>query len=98
MGAPQIGNATDLGGAIRDARLSAGLSQAELADDAKVGRQWLVGLELGDKASAPFDMVLRVLQALDLSVILKPEPPSRPYPRVPIITATEILRRYTKEP
>ena len=98
MGVPPVGNITDLGGVIRGARLSAGLSQAELADDAKVGRQWLVGLELGDKASAPFDMVLRVLQALDLSVVLKPEPPSRPSPRVQIITATEILRRYTKEP
>ena len=95
-GAPDavVAGAAELGRAVRGARVRAGISQAELAGDARVGRQWLVGLELGDKNSAPLDMVLRVLAALDLTVTLKPPEP-RPAPAGPIITATQILRRYT---
>jgi len=93
----EVGSATDLGNVIRDTRLRLGLSQAELARDAKVGRQWLVGLELGDKSSAPFDMVLRVLRVLDVSIMVKPRPAYvNARSNVPVITATEILSRYTK--
>lgn len=70
-------DAAELGSAIRDGRAEAGLTQAELAAEAGVGRQWLVELEAGDKASAPFDMVMRVLRALTLEVTLDPVVPSR---------------------
>ncbi|MDR1799725.1 MAG: helix-turn-helix domain-containing protein [Bifidobacteriaceae bacterium] len=98
-----VGDARQLGAAIRQARVQLGLSQAELATDAKVGRQWLVGLEAGDKGSAPLNMVLRVLAALGQSVVLDPgaaRPPassSRP-PVAIVITAEDILARYTLNP
>lgn len=70
MATPRIQAAAALGDLVREARLAHGLSQTQLAADAAVGRQWLVGLEAGDKASAPLDMVLRVLRALALDVTL----------------------------
>ena len=76
----------------------AGISQTELATDAKVGRQWLVAFEAGNKLSAPFDMVMRVLQMLGLEVVLNPSVPTRPgrrgQPFVP--TASEALASYEK--
>lgn len=73
-----------------------GLSQAELASEAGVGRQWPVGLEAGDKASAPLDMVLRVLCALELDVTLSGAAPKRRFgdDQPPMPTASEILARY----
>jgi HTH-type transcriptional regulator/antitoxin HipB len=91
----------ELGTAIRSARRAQGVSQAELAHDAQVGRQWLVALEAGDKASAPLDMVSRVLAELGLEVTLAPQ---RRVPRggvgaaQPIILASEIIARHTKTP
>lgn len=93
-----VGNASALGAAVREARLLAGVSQTELAADAKVGRQWLVALEAGSKPSAPFDMVMRVLQVLELEVALDPSTPRRSglqgQPFVP--KASEVLSRYEK--
>ncbi len=68
MATPRIHAAAALGDLGREARLAQGLSQTELAADAAVGRQWLVGSEAGDKASAPLDMVLCVLHALALAL------------------------------
>lgn len=65
-------SAVELGRIVRDAREQQGLTQVGLARAASVGRQWLVGLELGDKESAPLDMILRVLAVLDLEVTLVP--------------------------
>ncbi|MFT4217470.1 MAG: helix-turn-helix domain-containing protein [Micropruina sp.] len=91
-----VRNAAELGAAVRAARLQAGLSQVDLAAEARIGRQWLVEFEAGGKLSAPFNMVMRVLQALELEVVLDPtitrrsadRPDERP-------AATEILARYT---
>lgn len=90
------GDARQVGSIIRGARLREGLSQSELASDAGVGRQWLVGLEAGDKASAPLDMVLRVLRALELDVTLSGAAPERRFgdDQPPMPTASEILARY----
>ena len=41
-----------------------------MAELANVGRQWLNSFEMGEKASAPLDMVMRVIAALDVAVVL----------------------------
>lgn len=71
-------SAYELGKAIRAGREARGLTQGQLAAQAEVGRQWLVGFELGDKRSAPLDMVLRLLTVLDLEVTLVPRRPRPP--------------------
>lgn len=93
-----MGSTAELGAAVRQARADQGLSQAELAADAHVGRQWLVGLEAGDKLSAPLDMVLRVLRELGLTVTLDPTLSTPPDDDRPVITATQILQRYGGRP
>ena len=92
-----VRDAGELGTAVRNARLLAEISQGELAADAKVGRQWLVAFEAGDKLSAPFDMVMRVLRVLELDVILDPTIPARPGRGQPFVPkATDVLARYEK--
>jgi len=61
----------DLGLVIRDRRRKLGLSQADLAHKAGVGRQWLVAVEHG-KARAALGLVLRTLATLDLSISVDP--------------------------
>lgn len=97
MATVRVRDASELGSAVRDARIQASLSQAELAAEAQVGRQWLVEFEAGDKLSAPFDMVMRLLRALALEVTLDPavlrrraSPTSKGAP-----TASEVLARHT---
>ena len=83
---------------MRDARTRLGMSQVELAAEARVGRQWLVEFEAGDKLSAPFDMVMRLLVALGLDVTLDSTVPvraRRPESFTP--KASEILARYAPQ-
>ncbi len=98
MATTTVKDAARLGDAVRKARAEAGMTQAELASDAGVGRQWLVAFEAGDKISAPFDMVMRVLRVLELEVTLDPSMPKRPGRKdqqfVP--NASEVLARYEK--
>ncbi|MDR1078701.1 MAG: helix-turn-helix domain-containing protein [Propionibacteriaceae bacterium] len=93
-----VRGASDLGDAIRTARIAQGLSQAELAQDAQVGRQWLVGLEAGDKSSARLDMVLRLLRELRLPVLLDaaPEPDRSPATILTLVRADDIIARHTE--
>lgn len=63
---------TELGSLVRLARMADEVSQVALAEAARVGRQWLVAFEAGDKESAPLDMVMRVLAELGISVTLTP--------------------------
>lgn len=66
----------DLGPALREIRLADQMTQGALATAADVGRQWLNAFELGEKPSAPLDMVMRVIAALDTRVTLtRPAPP-----------------------
>lgn len=91
-----VRDAVELGAAVRAARLRAGLSQVELAAEAQVGRQWLVEFEAGDKLSAPFDMVLRVLRVLELEVLIDPTVVRRAATTTAgRPTASEVLDRYT---
>lgn len=66
----QVSRPDDIGPALREARLAEGLTQAALAELATVGRQWLNSFEMGGKVSAPLDMVMRVIAALDVAVVL----------------------------
>lgn len=72
----QVSRPDDLGPALREARLADGLTQAALAELAHVGRQWLNSFEMGEKVSAPLNMVMRVVAALDVSVVLSRPPMS----------------------
>lgn len=69
----------DLGVALRRARMDEGITQSALAQLVGVSRQWLSAFEMGDKTSAPLDMVMRIVAALDVSVTL-----SRPAPPTPV--------------
>ena len=96
----KVRDSAQLGLAVRDARLSAGLSQADLAAEAGIGRQWLVAFEAGDKPSAPFDMVMGLLRALDLEVTLHPTLPQR-RPTVDLAftpNASDVLISYQQQP
>ena len=75
---PAMRNAADVGAAIRAARRAEGLTQAQLAERAGVGRQWLVALEKGHDR-AELGKALAVLAALGLRAGTHAEsaPPSR---------------------
>lgn len=94
----RVRDAADLGAVVRATRVAAGLSQGELAAEASVGRQWLVAFEAGDKHSAPFDMVLRLLRVLQLGVTIDPTVARRSAsPVVDPPSASKILARYTTQ-
>ncbi len=59
----------DIAAVVRGRRLNLGLSQAEIARIAGVSRQWVSEFESG-KPTAELRLVIRLLEALRLSVIL----------------------------
>jgi HTH-type transcriptional regulator/antitoxin HipB len=65
---------TDLGQAIRDVRLEAGLTQQQLADRAGLSRAWLARVESGHR-KAELEYLMRTVAALGLSLALAPTPP-----------------------
>ncbi len=69
---PAMRNAADVGAAIRAARRAQGLTQAQLAERAGVGRQWLVALE-GGHDRAELAKVMAVLEALGLATGTRPD-------------------------
>lgn len=60
-----------LGQAIRALRLERGLTQAELAGAAGVSRLWVVQIESGRKPGVGVGLVMRVLDALDASLMVR---------------------------
>ena len=64
-----------LGAVLRQARLAAGLTQQALATRAGVSRAWLARLEGGHRA-AELEPLLRLLDALDLTLTIGPKPPN----------------------
>jgi HTH-type transcriptional regulator/antitoxin HipB len=68
----RIVNAQDLGAYLRDRRRQLGMTQADLADAARVSRRWLSSLEAG-KSSAELGLVLQALDVLGLVVDARPE-------------------------
>ena len=62
FGTRLISRWTDLGWAIREARLAQGLSQHRLAARAGVSRAWLARVETGHR-KAEFELLMRTLEA-----------------------------------
>ena len=58
----------DFGALVRRRRKALGLSQAELAEQANVGRRFLIELEEG-KATAQLGKALRILSMLGVSLM-----------------------------
>ena len=73
MGATR--NANDVAATIRAARRARGLTQAQLADRAGVGRQWLVALEKGHDR-AELGKVISVMGALGLTLTAREDTPA----------------------
>jgi HTH-type transcriptional regulator/antitoxin HipB len=69
----RIRNSDDLGNYVREQRREAGLTQADLAAQARVSRRWLSDLE-GGKSTAEVGRVFKVIAALDMVVDLQPIP------------------------
>jgi transcriptional regulator with XRE-family HTH domain len=63
--------ATDVGTAVREARLRAGLTQEEAARRAAVSRRWSIDLERGH-SNAQLDKVLHTLRVLGLGIEIVP--------------------------
>lgn len=68
----KVTSASELGEAVRQARKAQGLRQADLALVAGTGRRFIGDLEKG-KPTAQLGQVLRVIEALGLTVDLQPE-------------------------
>lgn len=62
-----------LGAAVKARRLALGWSQAKLADQLRVQRQWVIRLEAGSDG-AEIGTVLKALTALGLSIVVGNEP------------------------
>ncbi|MBD3943312.1 helix-turn-helix transcriptional regulator [Microbacterium sp. NEAU-LLC] len=60
--------AEDFGNIVRDRRNDLGLSQKELGERVEMSRQWIVRFENGHAATATFDHILRIAEALDLDI------------------------------
>ena len=67
----RVRTAVDLGAVIRERRRKRGLSQAKLARQVGVGREWIIEVEKG-KSAAPLKLLLRTLRALGLALYAQP--------------------------
>jgi len=63
----RLRTAVDLGAVIRERRRKLGLSQAALARQVGVGREWIIEVEKG-KSAAPLKLLLGTLRALGLAL------------------------------
>lgn len=71
----RVHSMADVAAAVRGRRLDRGLSQSELAQRSGISRKWISEFEAG-KATAEFALVIRVLEALELSLDLSDDPGS----------------------
>lgn len=65
-----VANEIQLGAALRERRKVAGLTQAALAERAKVSRAFIIDLERGRRPRAELNRVLAVVRALDAAIAL----------------------------
>ncbi len=98
MSRRQLRTMGDLGISIRDARLRAGLTQVELAKKADVSREWLIGIEKGNRPRSEFSKVLAIIDALDLRLDLSSpnETPdnTKRLPGSPALSTTEATQQF----
>lgn len=66
----QLSNTADFAHLVRSRRLELGLSQALLASQIGVSRQWIIDIEKG-KPRAELALALAVLEALDIQLSCK---------------------------
>lgn len=71
MPGQSVQNWASLGRLIQGARKERGMTQAGLAGQAGVSRAWLAKVESGHRA-AEFELILRVLDALELDLFARP--------------------------
>jgi HTH-type transcriptional regulator / antitoxin HipB len=69
----KIRSTADVAAAVRGRRLESRLSQSELAKRSGISRKWISEFEAG-KVTAEFALVIRVLEALGLSLDLNEDP------------------------
>ncbi len=62
-----------LGGALRDARMSVGMTQMELAEAAHVSRELISRIESGSRG-ARFETLVEIFGALDYELSFLPRP------------------------
>src|SRR5688572_14841874 len=89
-----------LGNTIRRRRLDLGLSQSEIADRVGVSRKWIIDVERG-KPTVALSHLLRLLDALDLDLLLAPrESPSShdrdAWPGTTTVDLDDLLRGYKR--
>jgi len=85
----------DLGALIRDARTTRDWTQTDLAERAKVSRQWLVSIERGQHSRAEIGMLLRVLKTLGVELLARPVQPTEPSPERPDVDLESLLNSFT---
>lgn len=69
----KIRSIRDFAAAVRGRRTGLGMSQAQLAERAGVSRKWIYEFE-GGKPAAELGLLLRVLDALELTLELPGDP------------------------
>jgi HTH-type transcriptional regulator / antitoxin HipB len=69
----RVHSTADVAAAVRGRRLDRELSQSELAQRSGISRKWISEFEAG-KATAEVALVIRVLEALGLSLDLSDDP------------------------
>lgn len=81
-----------LGAAVKARRLELGWSQAKLADQLHVQRQWVIRLEAGSNG-AEMGTVLKALAALGLSIVVGNEPGHASTKSAPAANLDEVFAR-----
>lgn len=76
MDGSRVRSVVQLGGAVRQARLDRGLTQAQLAAMAGVSRRWLVMLEQGVTRGAEYTKISKTLAVLGKELMVVDAPVS----------------------
>jgi HTH-type transcriptional regulator / antitoxin HipB len=84
-----------LGAAVKARRLELGWSQAKLADQLRVQRQWVLRLEAGSEG-AEIGKVLKALTALGLTIGVGNEPVERSNQAAPTADLDDVFARLTR--
>ena len=84
-----------LGRAVKVRRRELGWSQAKLADQIRVQRQWVLRLEAGSHG-AEIGKVIRALTALGLPILVGSDPVERSNNVAPASTLDEVFARLTR--